>query len=356
MKQIGRQCGWIFLLAGVAATAGPGEVDRTNLLVYRAERGAVIPVRTTSDWEKRRKAIIDGMVEVMGPMPGNEKRCPLDARTEEEVDGGDYVRRRLTYAAEPNSRVPAYMLIPKTALAGKEKCPAVLCLHPTEMTLGCKSIVGLGGPYPAYAAELARRGYVTLAPAYPLMANYQPDLKALGYESGTMKAIWDNRRGLDLLDSLPFVRHGKYGAIGHSLGGHNAIYTAVFDSRIKVVISSCGFDSFRDYQGGNIAGWTQPRYMPRLGNYAPGQTPFDFYELIAALAPRVCFINAPLRDSNFRWQSVDKIVRAAAPIYALFGVPGNLVVEHPDCAHDFPAVMREKAYRVLDQSLKTNPF
>ena len=59
-----------------------------------------------------------------------------------------------------------------------------------------------------------------------------------------MKAIWDNVRGLDFLESLSFVKRGKFGAIGHSLGGHNAIYTAVFDDRITVVVSSCGFDSF----------------------------------------------------------------------------------------------------------------
>jgi hypothetical protein len=55
-----------------------------------------------------------------------------------------------------------------------------------------------------------------------------------------MKAIWDNIRGLDLLDSLSYVKHGKYGAIGHSLGGHNSVYTAVFEERLKVVISCCG--------------------------------------------------------------------------------------------------------------------
>jgi len=56
-----------------------------------------------------------------------------------------------------------------------------------------------------------------LAPAYPLLAGYQPDLKGLGYQSGTMKAVWDNVRGLDLLDALPFVRPGRYAAVGHSL-------------------------------------------------------------------------------------------------------------------------------------------
>ncbi len=82
-------------------------------------------------------------------------------------------------------------------------------------------VVGLGDtPNRGYALELAQRGYVTLAPNYPLLAKYQPDWKQLGWESGTLKAVWDNMRGLDLLASLPFVDHSNgFGAIGHSLGG-----------------------------------------------------------------------------------------------------------------------------------------
>src|SRR5438067_4436776 len=102
-------------------------------------------------------------------------------------------------------------------------------------------------------------------------------------------------RGLDLLESLPFVKQGAFGAIGHSLGGHNSVFTAVFDERIKVVVSSCGLDSFTDYFGGNIKGWTQERYMPRLTEYMSrvADVPFDFQELIGAIAPRHVFISAP---------------------------------------------------------------
>jgi pimeloyl-ACP methyl ester carboxylesterase len=175
-----------------------------------------------------------------------------------------------------------------------------------------------------------------------------------------MKAIHDNRRGLDLLESLPFVKKGGFGAIGHSLGGHNAIYTAVFDPRITVVVSSCGFDSFLDYYGGDPAnwrperGWCQTRYMPRLADYRGrlAEIPFDFHELLGALAPRPVFINAPRRDANFRWQSVDAVVQAASAVYRLYGVPQNLQVQHPDCEHDFPPDVREAAYRFLDQHLR----
>lgn len=342
-----------------SAAQGPASVqkassrlDRTNLLLYRNDRGKLTPVKSVTDWQKRRATILAGMQEVMGPLPGAEKRCPLEVNVEEEVDCGTYVRRLLSYAAEPGSRVPAYLLIPKVALKTGAKLPAVLALHQTH-SQGQKVVVGLGNSTnDEYGVELARRGFVILAPPYPLLANYHPDLKALGYQSGTIMAIWNNMRGLDLLSSLPFVKTNGFGAIGHSLGGHNSIYTAVFDERIKVIVSSCGFDSFLDYMDGNIKGWTSQRYMPKLLNYPLAETPFDFHELIGALAPRPCFVNAPLGDTNFKWRSVDAVTKAAAQVYELYGASKNLRVEHPDCSHMFPREMREKAYQLLEEVLK----
>jgi len=291
------------------------------------------------------------MRRVMGPLPGNEKRCALDVKVEEESDRGTYVLRKITYTSEPDGRVPAYLLIPKAALAGR-KAPAVLGLHQTHR-MGNKVVVGLAdSPDDAYGVALAERGFVVLAPSYPLLADYNPDLKGLGYQSGTMKAIWDNIRGVDLLASSPFVKTNGFGAIGHSLGGHNSVYTAVFDERIKVVVTSCGLDSYRDYMDGNIKGWTSTRYMPKLLEYPLAEIPFDFHEMIGALAPRACFISAPIGDTNFKWKSVDAVATAAQPIYKLYGVPENLIVKHPDCAHRFPPEMREDAYRLIEQVLR----
>jgi predicted dienelactone hydrolase len=211
-------------------------------------------------------------------------------------------------------------------------------------------VVGLGGrANRQYAAELAERGYVTLAPAYPLLANYRPNWRALGYRSGTMKAIWDNIRGLDVLETVTKTK--SFGAIGHSLGGHNAIYTAVFESRIHTVISSCGLDSYVDYQNGDIRGWTSDRYMPALLRYQDRlkDLPFDFHDVVAALAPRLCFISAPVGDTNFRWESVDRVAEAARQIYRLYGQPENLIVRHPNVGHDFPDDMRQLAYELLDR-------
>jgi dienelactone hydrolase len=285
----------------------------------------------------------------------------LEVQIESEEDCGSHVRRMISYASEPGSRVPAYLLIPKPALEGRKKAAAVLALHPTDLKFGNKVlVVQANTAYRVYGTELVERGFVVLAPAYPIMAGYNPDLAALGYQSGTMKAIWDNIRGLDLLESLPYVKKTGFGVLGHSLGGHNSVYTAVFDERIKVIVTSCGLDSYLDYYGGNPKlwqpgqGWCQTRYMPKLADFRGRleEIPFDFHELIGALAPRPCFINAPLKDSNFKWESVDRVVAAARPVYRLYGEAENLRVEHPDCPHDFPQEMREVAFQLLEKWLK----
>lgn len=347
-------------------------LPRDNLLVYRRPNNDVVAVRNMDDWQKRRDEIRRNMQIVMGPLPGPEKRCPLDMQVEEEVEVGNYVRRLITYQSEPGSRVPAYLCIPKAALAaGAKPVPAVLCLHGTDNVIGHGTVVGLGRANRQYAAELAERGFVTLSPNYPLLAKYQPDVHAFGWESGTLKAVWDNMRGLDLLETLPFVKRDatsqeptrkrpSFGAVGHSLGGHNSVYTAVFDDRITAVVSSCGLDSYLDYYGGDEKnwflekGWCQTRYMPRLADYRGrlADIPFDFHEMIGALAPRHVLIIAPLKDSNFRHDSVDRIATAAREIFKLHGEPTRLQVLHPDCPHDFPPDMRQAAYQLFDDVLR----
>ena len=136
--------------------------------------------------------ILRGMQEVMGQLPNERRRGPLEMEVQEKADAGNYLRLLVTYQSEPDSRAPAYLCVPKDVWDGARKAPAVLCLHPTDNTVGHKVVLGLGGrPGRQYAAELAERGYVTLAPSYPQLANYWPNLGRLGYVSGTMKAIWD---------------------------------------------------------------------------------------------------------------------------------------------------------------------
>ena len=80
-------------------------LDRTRLLLFHNADGRIVQGKTKRDWEKRRAEILKAMKEVMGSLPGKEKRCPLDVQLVEEVDCGSYVRRLISYSPEPNSRV-----------------------------------------------------------------------------------------------------------------------------------------------------------------------------------------------------------------------------------------------------------
>jgi dienelactone hydrolase len=352
---------------GAGSPAAPTRLDRTNLLEFRNEQGVVVPVRSVGDWHRRRAEILAGAQAVMGRLPGPEKRVPLDVRIEEEKDFGAYVRRRISYQSEPSSRVPAYLFLPKAVAQGDTTTlrSGVLCLmgtsgHRHEDSPGFTGSAGNRND----AEVLATRGFVAISTPYPglgfgtrsgLGIAHDPDLAALGYVSGTMKAIWDNIRALDVLASLPYVKRGGFATIGHSLGGHNSIYTAVFDERIRVVVASCGFDSYLEY--GATAwergkGWAQPRYMPRMMDYPRDEIPFDFHELIGALAPRAFFASAPVGDANFKWRSAARIVGSALSVYRLYGVPELIRIVHPDVAHDFPLEIREEAYAWIEKWLQ----
>src|SRR5689334_11100845 len=77
----------------VAADKEQPRLPRDNLLIYRGSDGKPASVKTVSDWAKRRAEVVRGMEAVMGKLPGEAKRCPLDVRIEEEFDGGTYARR-----------------------------------------------------------------------------------------------------------------------------------------------------------------------------------------------------------------------------------------------------------------------
>ena len=289
-----------------------------------------------------RRSALQAMEQVMGPLP-RRRPPPLNLQVLEEVDQELFVRRKITYLSEPGDRVPAYLLVPKAP--GRR--PAAVCLHQTTK-IGKDEPVGLGGKTNLrYALELARRGWITVAPDYPRFGDYQIDPYGMGYASATMKGIWNHMRAVDLLGSLPQVDRGRIAAIGHSLGGHNALFLAAFDSRVKRIVTSCGFTSFAKYYGGDLTGWSHRGYMPRIASEygkSPARMPFDFDSVFTAIGPRAVFINAPKQDSNFEVSGVDDVVRQVAARFP----KGALVVEHPDCGHDFPPDVRERAYAFLE--------
>ncbi|MES2791242.1 MAG: alpha/beta fold hydrolase [Planctomycetota bacterium] len=348
-------CLGIFLFCGLTLSAmDPQPVHYTehlDLKYYLDATGQRHPITKPADWEIRRQHILANLQLVTGPLPGAKARVPLDIQVVQEERLGKLIRRKITYQTDADDRVAAWLLIPEH-VAG-QKLPAVLCLQQTT-NLGKDEPAGLGGsPNLQYALHLAERGYITLSPDYPSFGEHQYDFApSHGYVSGSMKAVWDNVRSVDLLVAMPEVDATKIGGIGHSLGGHNALLTAVFEPRLKVIVCSCGYCRFHK---DDVPSWTGPRYMPRIASVyenSADKLPFDFTEIIGALAPRPCFTSAAVGDDDFDVEGVKETIAAAQPIYKLFGKAENLKAYYPAGPHNFPADARELAYQFLDQHLK----
>lgn len=324
--------------------------NHIDLTVVADGQGKSRPVMTPADWAERRRQIVANFELAAGPLPGPEFRVPLDVEIQETVAVDELTRIKLSFQSDPYDRVSAYLLLPKVVSVGKT--PAMLCLHQT-FAGGKKEPAGLEGDRRLhYALELARRGYVTLAPDYPSFGEHSYDFGLSSpYASGTMKAVWDNIRAVDLLITRAEVDPQRIGVIGHSLGGHNAIFTALFDERLKVVVSSCGFSRFHK---DDVPSWTGPRYMPRIaadfGN-DPDRVPFDFPELIGAIAPRAFFASATEKDSDFDVTGVRETISAARSVFKLLDAADRLEAIYPDSEHAFPDAARNAAYAFIDRIL-----
>src|SRR5688572_1468936 len=93
--------GVLLMLTAILLTLLPGAdpvvpayPDHAKLMVYRDADGTEHPVRTPDDWRKRRAHILAHMQTVMGPLPGPERKVPLDPQIVEEVKTDTFIRRK----------------------------------------------------------------------------------------------------------------------------------------------------------------------------------------------------------------------------------------------------------------------
>jgi hypothetical protein len=348
--------------AGAAQpSTSPRYGDHSNLMIWIDGNGLIHTVDNTADWAIRRGHIMASLEVVMGTLPNRTSTVPMDMRVIEETNFGTYTRKRISFAVETGDRVPAWLLVPN---GFEGPVPALLALHQTTVpwSIGKDEPAGIddagADPTMAYAKELTEgRGYVTLAPDYPGFGEYTIDPYALGYVSATMKGVFNHMRAIDVLTSLPEVDASRIGVIGHSLGGVNAIFLGAFDDRVQVVVSSCGFTTFARYMSGDLSPWATPVYMLRISSWfhdSAAEMPFDFPEVIGALAPRAFFASAPEDDFEFDPAGVDDSVRAASLVYGLYDSADELTVVHPAGGHAFPDAARTEAYDFIDGVLRAN--
>ena len=117
-------CMIVLLFGGCSEESGDAQ-----LLIYRDVNGHEYRVKTVVGWRKRRDQILDGMQLAMGLLPDRSKLPALDVQITETFNGDGFTRLKLSFVAECNDRVPAYLFLPKHK--NGRRSPAMFALHQT---------------------------------------------------------------------------------------------------------------------------------------------------------------------------------------------------------------------------------
>jgi len=164
-----------------------------------------------------RERFVPRLQRLLGPWP---ERVPLELEITEETACEGYLRQRVVFDTEDTMSVPAYLLVPEDRTAPGS---AVLAVHGHGP--GKSRICGLeheGPPGSDYAAELARRGHVVLAPdlrCFGERADWNPPdhygcdtnlvHAVMAGENPLTQNLWDMARSLDVLEAHPLVDPGR---------------------------------------------------------------------------------------------------------------------------------------------------
>ncbi|MBA4385651.1 MAG: hypothetical protein C0410_13010 [Anaerolinea sp.] len=317
-------------------------------------------IQELAQWEKKRESIRACLFETIGIPPIERNTHSIQIVNEELFE--EYIRTKISYVVGEGEIITSYLLRPKDFI---KPAPAILALHQT-VKYGKDEVVGLNG-YPdfAYGHELAKRGYIVLAPdnltagerIYPVKECFDSSPFYEQYPGWSMvgKNLEDSKSAIDVLYTLDFVDKDRVGVIGHSLGGHNSIFAAALDERIKVAISNCGLSVFSEEE--ERMEWSLEDgyiYIPQLRRYFLENIdpPFDLHEVAALIAPKPWLNISSYFDRAYGNQEfLAEIGTQLNQVYNLYNESKAFGYYMHGNDHSFPRSTRELAYAWLDQWL-----
>ncbi|HXQ90254.1 MAG TPA: alpha/beta hydrolase family protein [Acidimicrobiales bacterium] len=279
------------------------------------------------------------LVTLLGPMPS---RAPLRLETIESVECEDYRRDKVVFDTEQTMSVPAYLLVPHGRVAPG---PAVLAAHGHGP--GKAEAVGLertGTPNADYAHQLARRGYVVLAPdlrCFGERLDWNPD-DHYACDTNLVHAVmaginpltqnlWDLGRALDVLETHPLVDPGRMAMVGLSYGGTVTLFLAAWDARVAAAVVSGYFSS-----------WAEAHKMPwnMCGSQVlPGMLgQLEHVDLGALISPRPLLVESGTHDDLFPAEVAAAEIAKLRAVYASDGVPERLVHDVFEGVHEWHGV------------------
>ena len=300
---------------------------------------------------------------------------PFASKIIAEQDRGSYVARKVVFNVTGDSRVLAFLLVPKSA--GPH--PAVLLLHDhgAKFDLGKEKVIEpwdepseklesarkwaaqyYGGRF--IGDELARRGYVCLATD---MLNWS-DRGGGGYENQQALAAnlfqygasWagliahEDLRAAEYLATQPEVDGKRVAAMGLSVGGYRTWQTAALSDRIAAGVSVCWMATRQGLivPGNNQTGGQSAFTMihPGLGNQ------LDYPDVASLACPKPMMFLCGNRDKLFPVASIEAAFAKMQKVWESQQVSARLVTRLYDAPHEFNAAMQDDAFAWLDSRFK----
>jgi dienelactone hydrolase len=223
-----------------------------------------------------------------------------------------YTRHLIEYDSYED-KVIAFLLLPDIL----DKNPAILINHQhnSERHLGKSEVCGLAGnPLQAFGPELAKKGFVVLAPdsicfeerrknahgtvPLPNDGDFLQHYNEMCYriikgDCLMKKVLNDSINGITLLSGLSYVDSKNIGTLGHSYGGNTVLFHSAVDERIAF---SCASGSACTYENRilNNVGIEMASVIPYF------HSKYEIFDLVSCIAPRRLLIVSAEEDKYSR--------------------------------------------------------
>jgi len=287
---------------------------------------------------------------------------PLNVSVGDVVQKDGYRLEAVEYEAEPEDRVPAYVLIPDAATeTSPAPAVAVWHQHAAQWHLGKSEPAGLAGaPMYHVGPKLARDGYVVLCPdALAFEDRRHPDLEGNEYERFEFlrytvagkclawKNIFDMRRAIDFLVSRPEVNADRIGCFGHSMGSTHTWLVGPWEPRLKCLVGNCCLPTYAAIERMSLL-HCFPNFIPGLRQF--GDTP----DIAALIAPRPLLLNFGEDDAGSPIEEVRQGIATIQEAYRQAGAPGNFLhAIEPGVGHALTASMWQRTCQWFARHLRT---
>ena len=329
-------------------------------------------VKSASDWEKKSAEVRKSVEWMMGSREGGIGGPDPAQRGRDDIV--DWAIQRSTSFGwfQPEKGLTEYrsfifgdgtrgeLYYPK-GIASDAKLPTVIWLHGYSYPMGYMWVYRRTPDLHPILA-LVRGGYAVVGfdqtghgsrtDEFTTFFERFPHWSRLG------RMVADTRAVIDALQNEGMVDSNRVYLYGYAMGGIVAMHTAVLDSRVKGVVSLCGFTPMRtdtvDTGTGGLARYSvNLPLLPRLGFFIGNESklPYDYDELIAAIAPRPVYVLSPLLDREANPVDIHAAVEQARQIYSLNNAEEKLILDEPWDYNRLPEATQDRIIEWMSMNM-----